>query len=419
MKNIVLLTFDSLRADHCGYAGYTRNTTPTIDSLAEEGLLFRDANAPASRTNPSMSTIFTGETIRNRGRVSNPENSRRHIARHGTIAQDLSERGYTTGAFNPNAYASRYYGFDIGFDHFEDFLFQSESYRRLFSNHLNGSSMFTTFRNLRNYVRREEAFRTWDTYIDDIEEWVRAQREPFFLWAFSMDTHFPYLTPRSHRTWSNVLDQYYYNWKRNQLIDEFDIELSSRTHKKLVDIYDDSIRYANQFVAELRDRLEEFDPIFVIHADHGEAFGERGVYGHFYPSLYEEHIDVPLVIYGTDRDDTITKPVSLRNLRWIINQLSDGYEFVPEEKIIHSLEHDGRRDRTVTAVKANKWKYVQVDGEDQTQELYDLEHNPNEQQNRFEDERCSELLAGYADRQLAHRRELTGIEEAIESLDEV
>lgn len=53
-QNIVLITYDSLRADHCGYMGYKRDTTPNLDAMAEEGISFTNAIAPASRTNPSM-----------------------------------------------------------------------------------------------------------------------------------------------------------------------------------------------------------------------------------------------------------------------------------------------------------------------------------------------------------------------------
>jgi arylsulfatase len=193
-RNIVAVTYDSLRADHCGHFGYERNTTPHLDQMASEGTGFQNAIAPASRTNPSMAGTFTGEPMVARDRVADPSYSRRHLARYGTLAEELSELGYTTGAFNPNAYASRHYGFDRGFDHFEDFLFSTDRYQEIFQNHLSDSTLYTLIRNFRNYLRREEAFKTWDRYIDQIEEWVTTQSEPFFLWVFSLDTHFPHLT---------------------------------------------------------------------------------------------------------------------------------------------------------------------------------------------------------------------------------
>jgi len=420
MRNIVLITFDSLRADHCGHGGYERETTPELDELVDEGVSFSKATAPASRTNPSMSTIMTGEPLGNRDRVANAENSRRHLARHGTIASDLQERGYRTGAFNPNAYASSYYGFDHGYDHFQDFLFQSETYRQLFAKHLNSSSVYTTIRNLRNFVRREEAFRTWDTYVDQIESWVRNGPEPFFVWAFSMDTHFPYLTPRRHRRWSSTLDQYYYNWLRNRLIGEYDADLDDDTHRGLIDIYDDAIRFADMLIGELRDRLSDFDPVFVVHADHGEAFGERGVYGHFHPSLYEEHTHVPLVVGGTDRTDSISRPVSLRRLRWMIDRISRDADFIPDDKTAISSEYDGSRDRMLAAVKADEWKYLQKNEDETTHEMYNLTEDPDERNNRYrEDDEASQGLAALVNRHLDHRREMMEIERAVSALDKV
>ena len=85
-RNIVAVTYDSLRADHCGHFGYERNTTPHLDQMASAGTGFQNAVAPASRTNPSMAGTFTGEPMVARDRVADPSYSRRHLARYGTLA---------------------------------------------------------------------------------------------------------------------------------------------------------------------------------------------------------------------------------------------------------------------------------------------------------------------------------------------
>lgn len=347
MRNIILITYDSLRADHCGYMGYHRNTTPNLDEMADEGVAYTNAIAPASRTNPSMAGVMTGEPMVVRDRVSNPDYARRHLSRHGTLAEALSGEGYATGAYNPNAYASRYYGFDRGFDHFEDFLFSTDRYQKLFQQHLSDSSIYATLRNLRNFVRREEAFKTWDSYVNDVEQWVRSQDEPFFLWLFSMDTHFPHLTPRSHREWSSLFDQYYYNWRCNQLIDELDINMSDRERQKIIDIYDDSVAFGDALLGELRERLSDFDPIFVVHGDHGEAFGEDGVYGHFYPELTEQHVHVPLVVYDGETEDRVTDPVAMTEL---YNSLTGGsVSPLDGSDWVTVSDYDGRTHRNLFA----------------------------------------------------------------------
>jgi arylsulfatase len=358
-RNIILVTYDSLRADHCGHLGYDRDTTPHLDGMASEGIGFPNAIAPASRTNPSMAGTFTGEPMVARDRVADPSHSRRHIARYGTLAEELSEQGYTTGAFNPNAYASRHYGFDRGFDHFEDFLFSTDWYQEIFQNHLSDSTLYTLVRNFRNYLRREEAFKTWDRYIDQIEEWVTSQTEPFFLWVFSLDTHFPHLTPRKHRRWSTLFQQYYYNWRCNQLIDEMDPDLSEKEIQKIVDIYDDSIRFGDVLLYELQERLADYDPVFIVFGDHGEAFGERDIYGHFYPSLYEENIHVPLVVSEpVECDGDSSRPISLTQIPKVVKQFTDAETRPQLGTWTVATDYDGRNDRNLIAVRTKNTKQI-------------------------------------------------------------
>lgn len=421
MRNIVLLTFDSLRADHCSFMGYDRETTPTLDTMAEDGVVFENAIAPASRTNPSMAGALTGEPLVVRDQVANPEHSRRHLARHGTIADQLSEKGYTTGAFCPNAYASRYYGFDKGFDHFEDFLFTSSLYQRLFDKHMAGSNLLAMVRNLRNFVRRQEAFKTWDTYIDEIEDWVDRQDEPFFLWIFSLDTHFPYLTPRAYRQWSSLFDQYYYNWRCNQLINDFEPNLSEGEINKIIDIYDDSIRFGDILLSELQERLSEFDPVYVIHGDHGEAFGEHGLYGHFYPSLYEENIDVPLVISGIDRSAKIEKPTPLLDMTDILKQIANHTFSYTGRDIAFATDYDGRFERRMCAQRTLKCKAVIT--EDSTGIEFELSTDDEKPTDTSletvakNEERPSDVtehpLVQLGQQRLTHEKEILAVREAV------
>ena len=424
MRNVIAITFDSLRADHCGYIGYERDTTPTLDKMAAKGVSFKNAIAPASRTNPSMSGIFTGEPLVVRDKVSDRTNSRNHIERHGTLAEDLSDMGYTTGAFCPNAYSSRYYGFDRGFDRFEDFLFQNDLYQRIFESHLSDSTLVTWVRNIRNYVRRQEAFKTWDTYIDDMVEWAISQEEPFFLWAFSLDTHFPYITPKRYRTWGSLLDMYIYNWRCNQLIDEFDIDLSERDRQKMIDIYDDSIKFGDALIGELQDRLAAYDPIFVIFGDHGEAFGERDMYGHFYPSLYEENVHVPLVVWDPmgSAERTVKEPFSLLELgpliKTVVTKGIENISKVKSSRPVISTDYDGRWERNLTSVRVGDNKCIQTETKSEcTYEQYDLSIDPEESQNiSNESTETTDAMQALIERRIQHEREQLAIREAAASV---
>ena len=415
-RNVVLITYDSLRADNCGHWGYDRDTTPNLDRLADEGVVYENAIVPASRTNPAMAGTFTGEPLVVRDQVADPDHARRHLRRHSTIAEELSAAGYATGAFCPNAYASRYYGFDRGFDTYEDFMFDNDLYQTIFDKHLGDSSLVTTLRNLRNFVRRQEAFKTWDSYVDDIVTWARGQEEPFFLWAFSLDTHFPYLTPRTYRRWSGLVDQYYYNWRANKLIDEFEIDLSESERQKLIDIYDDSIRFGDVLIAELQERLDEFDPVVIVHGDHGEAFDERGVYGHFYPSLYEESVHVPLVVGNTDESGAVTGPVSLLDLPEIVRRasgLSEGCLSDIEHDVVIATDYDGRNDRNLTAVRMKQLKCITKDDETVSHECYDLAEDPGEADDVIDGHPAAPSLVRLLDRQQRHERELLAIRDAV------
>ncbi len=412
--NLVFITFDSLRADHCGYVGYDRNTTPNIDDLANNGISFTNAVSPASRTNPSMAGIFTGEPLVTRGKVSNPNQSKYHLERYGTIASRLSEQGYSTGAFCPNAYASRYYGFDKGFDDFEDFLFDSGTYQKVFQKHLNDSKISTSLRNIRNLIRKEEAFRTWDTYVDDMVEWANKQDSPYFMWGFSLDTHFPYITPRQHRKWSNSFSTYYYNWRCNKLLDQFDIEISERDQEGIRNIYDDSIRFADKLVGELRDRLDMENTILIISADHGEAIGERGMYGHFYPSLFEENIHVPFAIGGDiDRSETIEKPVPLTDLPKVLVEIAEtGSTTYSGAELALSSAYDGVRDRNLLSIKMNGWKgHLVKQGQegDWVSTLYELNEKGIESQEPVKDSPLMEIIDKKLQKRAAHEEEILDI----------
>ena len=385
-RNIVLITLDSLRANHCSFMGYHRDTTPTLDKMAKRGLVFENAIAPGPRTIPSMPQIFTGKLmyfLNTDPYIGERENVRRHLRLNETLPEKLKRLSYTTGAFCPNAYTSRYFGFNRGFDYFQDFLFAKGSHQKIFERMINGSKLFSYIRNIRNLILKQEAFRSWETYYNEILEWIDKTREPFFLWVFLLDTHLPWLTPRKFRRWSNLLDMYYYNWKMFRLLGKYDPNFSENGRKKLINLYDDSIYYVDNFIKRLWKDLEDKDPIIVIHSDHGEEFGERGYYGHYHPHMYEENIHVPFIIYNADLTGKVEKQVSLLKLPFIVLSLVNNSFSV--KNILNSSEYIVAKDfdyptgRHVMAIRINNWKYIV--GQNKKDELYNLKDDPQEQNN--------------------------------------
>lgn len=403
MRNIVMISMESIRADHCSFLGYDRKTTPNLEKLADRGVVFERAYSPAPRTLPSMTSIFTGELITKYRKVSSRfemgENARLNLKNKDTIAEKLSRLGYSTGAFNPSAYASSHFGFDEGFDFFQDFMFQET----FFDKFAGKGKFFRAIRHIRNLIKSEEVFRNWESYYSDIVSWADKVEEPFFLWVFLLDTHFPYLTPRKYRIWINFADMYYMTWKLYQNIRKENVSISEKNKKKAINAYDNSLLYADRFFKNLVNDLSKFDPVYFIHGDHGEAFFERNMFGHFYPLLYEENLHVPLIIYNSEDQGRIKFPVSLMGLYNFLTKMfkSDSFQdnFLSENELALAKDICWREREQRLAIIRENWKYIKQEG---NEELYNLEEDGKEKINKIKDypklhEEMKSLIEKYID----------------------
>lgn len=327
-RNVVLVTYDSLRADHCGFMGYGRPTTPTLDRMAREGVVFENAFASGVPTIASMTAVMTGEHSLASPEIGFNEDQREQVTSRPTIAEVLSEAGYATGALSPNPPASSYFGFNEGFDWFEDFLAKNRgvierAWNRVFRLSIEGESAATYLRLARNVVSREEVLRPWEDYYDHILEWRESIEEPYFLWVLLLEPHHPWFPPGEYQAWSSRWDKYRsfrHYWE--MLNSDWEPEFAEAVRQRLIDLYDDSIRYGDAFLDRLQRDLADDEPVFVVHADHGEEFGEHSRYGH-QPYLSEELIHVPLVIGGTDGSRCVQEPVALRELASTIAGVAD------------------------------------------------------------------------------------------------
>jgi arylsulfatase len=160
-------------------------------------------------------------------------------------------------------------------------------------------------------------------------------------------------------------------------------DFSPAERQRLIDLYDDSIRHGDRFLSRLRHDLRDDDPVFVVHADHGEEFGEHGRYGH-QPYLYENLIDVPLVVANAGERTRVERPVELRSLAPTIADLGGVPSALPGRSLLSDANADrpwafskvfADGDRRL-AVRTEELKYVSdADG----RELYDLRLDPDEQ----------------------------------------
>jgi len=296
IRNIVLLTIDALRADHLSYWGYHRDTSPNIDAIASESLTFSNAYATSSHTRESVPSILTGhhptEAINSDFSLAKP-----------TIATLLPNR-MATGAFHSNPYISRAFGFDKGFDHFDDDMYLGQNkYLALLQRGLDKY----VFNRGTYHARAREINERSVAWIDSL-----AEEEPFFLWNHYMDPHGPYNPPIESpytdvKVSDNESQQLYHR------INEAD-EVDPNDHDLALSLYDGEIRYLDKCLANFIDTFKSrgflSETLLIITADHGDLFGEYGRYGH--PRvIVPELIHVPLVLRFPDcSPDEIHKPVS-------------------------------------------------------------------------------------------------------------
>jgi hypothetical protein len=194
--NVLLVIIDALRADHLSAYGYDRGTTPEIDKLAREGVLFEHAYSTSSYTLPSHASILTGLYPSEHG--IEWRTSKSAGATTTTLPQVLTRYGYRTGAFSGNTFwFSREHGFGRGFLHFEDYFHSiadrvlRTSYGRIASGTVLG------WLGYKDISARKHAIDINASVMD----WIaRDPDKPFFAAINYMDVHDPYLPPEPYRS---------------------------------------------------------------------------------------------------------------------------------------------------------------------------------------------------------------------------
>ncbi|MBW2398486.1 MAG: sulfatase, partial [Deltaproteobacteria bacterium] len=294
--NVLLITIDTLRADHLGTYGFRFDVSPEIDALAEQSVVFERAIAASGKTAPSHAAIMTSGYTREHS--IGHGNGTSTLSDRVTLAEIFHEAGYATAAFVSNILLTRRIGFDRGFEVFDDELSAPESNRPKVVERL---APDTTARAI---------------------EWLNARNErPFFLWVHYQDPHGPYTPPA-------------------EAADRFDIpgapdeaELPVRAgnnasggippYQALPGLYRVSeyrsryageIFFADEWVGKLLARAgadDKRETIVLLTADHGESFGE---YGHYFKHTHTTTPDVahvPLILRAPGltperRDDLVS-----------------------------------------------------------------------------------------------------------------
>ena len=264
--NVVLITIDTLRADHLGCYGYKQVKTPNIDGLAADGALFTRAFTPVPVTLPSHSAMLTGTYPMLSGMHDFSGN--RLSPQQPTLATVLKQSGYTTGAVVAAAVLDSRFGLNQGFDYYYD--------------HFDFSRL--------DEANLDEMERPGNQVADLALDWLaKNAQKKFFLWMHLYDPHFPYHPPEPYAA-----------------------EYASHP-------YDGEIAFADAQVGRLlrflKDKGLYENTVIVLSGDHGESLGEHGEKTHGF-FIYNATMHVPLMIHlgGKSNASTVSDPVSLVDL---------------------------------------------------------------------------------------------------------
>ncbi len=362
--NVVLISIDTLRADHVGCYGAAGDLSPNIDRIAREGVRFNQAYSSVPVTTPSHATILTGtfplfHGVRSNGTHTLPPSS-------VTLAEMFQDAGYATAGIIGAYPLNRIFGVDQGFDHFDDEIEENEE----------SLTSFSTERNAGEVV---------DRAIDWLDR--RNREQPFFLFVHVFDPHHPY---QPQEPFSN-------QW--------------------LEDPYSGEIAYTDAQLGRLFSALENDETVeailIAILSDHGEGLGEHNEQGHSV-FVYDSTLHVPLILRGPGipPGQVVETPVQLVDVTPTLasranlsmpqeiqgNDLSSllNAGTLPKETIFYAetmLPQIQYEWAPLESVREGRWKYIQAP----TRELYDLDSDPGEIKNLWGQEpdvqvRMQELL---------------------------
>lgn len=307
--NILLIVMDTVRADHLSLQGYERETDPTLKRIASEGVMFENAYAASSWTLTSHASLFTG-----RWPYEHKADGGRYLDEtYPTIAEALTERGYRTGAFNGNfETVTSHWGFARGFLHFEDYY---QTLPQLAVSSVYGRFMeYYVFHKVFNMEFSID--RRWGPSVNQSAlDWIDQDDDtPFFAFVNYYDAHAPYISPERAK-FSNLPNPgglVNTDWTTADIYNPKTPEQAQGE----IDAYDGGIYYTDQqidvLLKELESRGKLDNTIVVITSDHGELFGEHGLWEH-HNSLYKPVIHVPLIVWypkSAPQNMRIDTPVS-------------------------------------------------------------------------------------------------------------
>lgn len=380
--NVLLITIDTLRNDHCSVSGYARRTTPRLEALAREGARLALAYAPCATTGPSHASMFTSLYPITHGLVKNGSNL---DPKFPTLAGTLRQRGYATAAVVSSFVLDSKFGYDHGFETYDDrFAVEgSTTHQERFEGH----EVVGGFDQRADVATRKA--------VGALGELARARR-PFFLFVHYFDPHSPYAPPPG---WAGRFAS------RDTATDEL---------AATIERYDEEIAFADHEIGRLLDALRdlglEHDTLVVLAGDHGEGLMQHGHMEHGV-HIYEEAVRVPLMfrlpgriaagrvlsepvelldVFPTVLQLTGAEPMSGLQGRSLADALAGRAALDPRRAIHLHRRHyvPGMLGNIPVAgekfgLRLGPWKYIEGE-EEGTRELFNLDDDPGERVNRFD-----------------------------------
>ena len=366
--DVIVYLVDTLRPDHLGAYGYSRSTSPNLDELARDGVVFTNAYTPASWTKPAVASLLTGLLPRRHGAITHSDRLPSQVQ---TAAELLKARGYRTASFVTNPHVIPLWGFDQGVD---------------------------VFRDLRVRDRPARA----DQVVRTVLDWLAASgTEPVFLYVHTIEPHAP----------NNPREPFRSMWpRRTREKARHTKYIRPTTNPDLLhDViasYDGEIAFNDAAFRELilgLKRSGRYDNSLIIYvSDHGEELQDHGFGGHGH-TLYEELVRIPLVIkYPGERNagKRIAERASLLDVLPTIlaaagtrppagldgidlTPVAHGSVKMPDRHLLLDLEVQSRNTglNVLHGVVTGKTKYLERLEPRREIELFDLVADPRERTN--------------------------------------
>ncbi|MGD8414232.1 MAG: sulfatase [Candidatus Latescibacterota bacterium] len=442
--NVVMVLLETTRAGHVSCYGYERETTPNMDALGREGVVFENYYSEAPFSALSKASLATGLYPHNHGVRTMPQRIRDDVT---TLAEVFSGDGYRTAAFATGVLTGTPFNYHRGYRTFESLGIPYDLFR--FATSLRGLDL-TLNRVTPWYMTSAERSRVVDAVnvVPRALEWMDAGKgRPFFCLVELPDPHFPYQPPKrfaekftkpdADYTLIDDIESRRVRWY-DVVYDFYEAGYNTTDLEHTIGLYDGEIAYADWAIGRLVEGLKSRglydDTIVVLTADHGENFGEHGTFL-THTQLYEQSLHVPMLMRYPEklpvrRVEALVQEVDVfptllelagveyeghldgvSMVRKVENDVSSYPLFAEDDilKDVRLMEYDSYRVYLPGVrgkwrmVREGNWKLIYIptpDGEEY--ELYDVVADPMERNNLFSpDNEVAGRLMGLLDQWMA------------------